>query len=103
MIARTGPGRGPVVIVSGESLCSLVRRRQVGERPLEIIDPFHGGVPRGAAGRVTLGSASGGCQVALDGAPVNQKLTHRFMVRDDASGRLGPFGSRESIHSYPMP
>jgi hypothetical protein len=27
-------------------------------------------------------------------------LTHSLRVRDDASGRLGPSGSRGSIHSY---
>jgi hypothetical protein len=30
-------------------------------------------------------------------------LTHTLRVRDDPSGRLGPLGSRESIHSYPRP
>ena len=90
-------------MVSGDGLRSLVRWRQIGERSLEVVDPFHGGVPRGAAGRVTFGSAPGGCQVALDGEPVNQDLTHSLRVRDDGSGRLGPLGSRGSIHSYPMP
>lgn len=70
-------------MVSGDGLRSLVHWRQFGERSLEVIDPFHGGVPRGAAGRVSFGSTSGGSQVRLEGAPVNQELTHSLRVRDE--------------------